>query len=61
MTAVTLRYLAGGRILDLGWLYGLGDSTVYAVIDETMDAIDAALQNITFPSTEDDAESEADV
>jgi hypothetical protein len=60
MTAVTLRYLAGGRILDLGWPYGLGDSTVYAVIDKTIDAIDAALQNIAFPSTTDDAERGAD-
>jgi hypothetical protein len=60
MTAVTLRYLAGGKILDLGWPYGLGDSTVYAVIYDTIDAMDEALQNITFPSTAEDAQREAE-
>jgi hypothetical protein len=56
LTAVTLRYLAGGRILDIGWPYGLVDATVYNVIDELIDAIDAALQDKTFPSTAHDAE-----
>jgi hypothetical protein len=60
LTAVTLRYLAGRRILDLSWPYGLDDATVYNVIDETIDAIDAALQDKTFPSTAHDAEREAD-
>jgi hypothetical protein len=59
LTAVTLRYLAGGRILDLGWPNDLSDSTVYGFMDETIDAIDATLQNITFPSTADNAEREA--
>jgi hypothetical protein len=36
MLAVTLRYLAGAKVLDLGWPYGLSDSTVYALIDETL-------------------------
>jgi hypothetical protein len=60
MTAETLRNLAGERILNLGWPYDLGDSIVYAAIDDTIDAIDAALQNITFLSTADDGEREAD-
>jgi hypothetical protein len=60
LTAVTLRYFAGGRILDLRRPYGLDDATVYNVTDEMIDAIGAALQDKTFPSTAHDAEREAD-
>jgi hypothetical protein len=39
MLAVTMRYLAGGQALDLGWPFGIADSTTYQVIDEILEAI----------------------
>jgi hypothetical protein len=33
--AVTMRYPAGGQALNLGWPFGIADSTTYQVIDET--------------------------
>jgi hypothetical protein len=56
MKAVTLRYLVGVKILDLGWPYGFGDLKFYGVVDETINAMDAALQNVTFPATVEYAE-----
>jgi DDE superfamily endonuclease len=59
MLAVTLRYLAGAKVLDLSWPYGLADSTVYAVIDETLDALNILLNNIKFAESATDCENEA--
>jgi hypothetical protein len=58
ITAVTLRYLAGAKTLDVGWPYGLPDSTVYAVIDEVLEYIHERLDNIQFPSSEEDFQRE---
>jgi hypothetical protein len=58
MTAVTLRYLSGAKILDVGWPYGLQDATVYAVIDEVLEYIHERLGNIQFPSSEEDFQRE---
>jgi DDE superfamily endonuclease len=52
MPAVTMRYLAGGQALDLGWPFGIADSTTYQVIEETLEAIDRHLKNIPFLETE---------
>jgi hypothetical protein len=52
MLAVTLRLLAGASYLDVGWPYGIAESTVYRIADETLQAIDEALDNIQFPSCE---------
>jgi hypothetical protein len=57
--AVTLRYLAGANVLDLRWPYGLADSTVYAVIDERLDALNILLNNIKFAESATDCENEA--
>jgi hypothetical protein len=43
MPAVTMRYLAGGQALDLGWPFGIADSTTYQVIEETLEAINRHL------------------
>jgi DDE superfamily endonuclease len=59
MLAVTLRYLAGAKVLDLGWPYGLADSTAYALIDETLGTLNLRLDNITFSASADDCEREA--
>jgi hypothetical protein len=59
MVAVTLRFLAGAKVLDLGWPYGLAQSTVCVVIDETLDAMNSRLDNIHFPSSVEDCEREA--
>jgi DDE superfamily endonuclease len=61
MVAVALRFLAGAKALDLGWPYGLALSTVYAVIDETLDAINTSsrLDNIRFPVSSQDCREEA--
>jgi hypothetical protein len=53
MVAVTLRYLAGGQILDIAWLYGVADSTTYQVVDETLATMNYYLDNIIFPATEE--------
>jgi hypothetical protein len=58
MVDTTIRLLAGGQQLDLGWPYGIADSTVYIVIDETLASMDATLDDIMFPQTEDDCRSE---
>jgi hypothetical protein len=54
-----MRFLAGGQPLDLGWPYGIADSTVYMVIDETLASMDVMLDNIKFPQTEYDCIHEA--
>jgi hypothetical protein len=54
-----MSFLAGGRPLDLGWPYGIADSTVYTVIDETPASMDVALDNIKFPQSDDDCRWEA--
>jgi hypothetical protein len=61
MIAVTLRYLVGVKMLDLGWPYGLRDLKVFAVTDEMISAMDAALQNVTFPATVEYAEKKEEV
>jgi DDE superfamily endonuclease len=57
--AVTRRYLAGGQALDLGWPFGIADSTTYQVIDEILEALNRHLKNIHFPETEAECEREA--
>jgi hypothetical protein len=52
MLSVTLRLLAGASYLDVGWPYGIAESTVYRISDETLQAIDEALDNIQFQSCE---------
>jgi hypothetical protein len=59
MLAVTMRYLAGGQALDLGWPFGIADSTTYHVIDENLEAINRHLKNIHFPETEANCQREA--
>jgi hypothetical protein len=59
MVSVTLRFLAGAKVLPLGWPYGLAQSTVYAVIDETLASLDSRLDNIRFPTTEEECQREA--
>jgi hypothetical protein len=59
MLPVTLRYLAGVKVLKIGWPYGLGDSTVSLLLDETLECISNQLENIVFPKTEEDANREA--
>jgi hypothetical protein len=54
MIAVTIRYLEGGQVLDLCWPYGLADSTTYLIIDETLQAMDAELDNMKFTESEED-------
>jgi DDE superfamily endonuclease len=54
MVAMTLRYLAGGQILDIAWPYGIADSTTYQVVDETLAAINYHLDNIIFRVTEEE-------
>jgi hypothetical protein len=58
MLAVTLRYLAGAKIHDLSWPYGLADSTVYAIIDETLNSLNVLLSNIKFADSAEDCERE---
>jgi DDE superfamily endonuclease len=53
MVAITLRYLAGGQILDIAGPYGIADPTVYQVVDETLAAINYHLDNIIFLVTEE--------
>jgi DDE superfamily endonuclease len=60
MVAITLRYLAGGQILDITWPYGVADSTAYQVVDETLAAINYHLDNIIFPVTEEECNAAAD-
>jgi hypothetical protein len=52
MLAVALRLLAGASYFDVGWPYGISESTVYRIADETLQAIDEVLDNIQFPSCE---------
>jgi hypothetical protein len=52
MVAITLRYLAGGQILNIAWPYGVADSTAYQLVDETLAAINYHIDNIIFPVTE---------
>jgi hypothetical protein len=59
MVAMTMRFLAGGKVLDFGWPYGVANSTIYTLIDETLAALDATPDNNKFPQTEDDCRSEA--
>jgi hypothetical protein len=59
MLAMNLRYLAGAKVLDLGWPYGLADSTVYAIIDETLNTLNILLNNINFADSVEDCENEA--
>jgi hypothetical protein len=56
MLAITLRFLAGATCLDLAWPYCIAPPTVYSVIDETLELLDDALQNIKFPYTEDQSQ-----
>jgi hypothetical protein len=57
--SITMRFLAGGKVLDLGWPYGIADSTLYTIIDETLAAMDATLDNIKFLLTEVNCKSDA--
>jgi hypothetical protein len=57
MVAITMYFLAEDQLLDLGWPYGIADSTVYIEIDETLATMDTMLDNIKFPETEDDCRS----
>jgi hypothetical protein len=59
MLAVTMRYLAGGQALDLGWLFGIAASITYQVIDENLEAINRHLKNVPFPETEANCQQEA--
>jgi DDE superfamily endonuclease len=59
MVAITMRFLSGGQPLDLGWPYGIADSTVYMVIDDTIASMDVMLDKIKFPQTEYDCMHEA--
>jgi hypothetical protein len=56
MVAITMRFLAGGRPLYLGCRYGI--STAYTVIYETLASMDAALDNIKSPQSDDDCRRE---
>lgn len=57
---ITLRLLAGAKYLDVSWPYGVADSTVYSIFDETLTAIEMELRgNIQFPKTEADCRMEA--
>jgi hypothetical protein len=57
MTAITLRFLAGAKCLDLAWPYCIALPTEYCAIDETLAVIDHAMQNIKFPSAEDECQA----
>jgi hypothetical protein len=59
MLAVTLRYIAGANVFDIGWPYGLGDSTLYSLLDKTLECISNRFQNIVLPKREDEANREA--
>jgi DDE superfamily endonuclease len=59
MAAIPMRFLAGGQLLDFGLPCGIADSPVYIAIDETLATMDAILDNIKFPETEDDCRSDA--
>jgi hypothetical protein len=59
MLSITMWYLAGGQALDLGWPFGIADSTTYQVIDETLEAINRQLKNIHFTETEANCQREA--
>jgi hypothetical protein len=54
MLAMTLRYLAGTKVLDLTWPYGLADSTFYTIIDKTVDTLNILLNNIKFAASAKD-------
>jgi hypothetical protein len=54
MLAITFRFVAGATCLDLAWPYSISVTTVYYVIDETLDDI---LQNTKFPSTEGECQA----
>jgi hypothetical protein len=47
MVANALRFLAGAKALDLRWPYGLALSTVYAVIDGTLDETPDAINTLS--------------
>jgi hypothetical protein len=47
--AVTMRYLAGGQAMDLGWPFGFADSTANQEIDKSLEAFNRHLKNIHFP------------
>jgi hypothetical protein len=51
MLAITMRILAGASYLDVGWLSGLADATVYAFFDETLAAIGELLDSMSFPKS----------
>jgi hypothetical protein len=54
MIAITLRFLEGAKCLDLAWPYCIAIPTAYCATDETLALLDDAMQNIKFPSTEDE-------
>ena len=47
--AITLRILAGGSYLDIAFGYNVGNSTVYPIFWNVMEAINKRLSNIDFP------------
>jgi hypothetical protein len=55
---VTMPHLSGGQALDLGWQFGIVDSTTYRVIDETLETLNRHLKNIPFLETEADCQRE---
>lgn len=56
---VTLRSLAGASYLDLSWPYGIFFSTVHKLFYSTLLPIDNSLDNIRFPTSEDNCRNSA--
>ena len=49
---ITMRILANAIYLDVGWPYGVGDTTVYELFQETLKALEYSRPRIKFPITE---------
>ena len=58
--AMMLRFLAGASYLDIGWVYGVHRSTLYAVIWETIEVINETLSLVFDASDETQMISLAD-
>lgn len=57
--AITLRTLAGGSYLDICWPYNIARVTYYYCLHEGLEALYDGLQEIKFPSTEDECKKAA--
>ena len=58
--AVALRTLAGAKLLDLWWPYCIGQSSVYSVFHDILRRSCTYLDNVKFPSSEDECKAAAD-